>query len=561
MKKVLSIMLAVMMVSSLFAINASASVATYDGYDFVTVFDTSENVKSALPYINTSAYASGATAVSSFATVDDNEVAILKGNPDGADWVFGQNVASLTALDKFTLEFDVKVVDCSDALNVAFKTDKGVIGVYVTPATFIGAEQAKGSVKAHTAKITDLSSVKLNQWFNFKITVDKTIYNASDAEATKKNAVAVEYKKAEEESFKTMDLFTGGSYGYKVGGRLTTSNPTWTGGGAVAFSPDADAYAYCVDADDNSIRDNVEYHIDNVKLTGRTNKVTYPVTGVLVAEDFEGTSPQFIGSQGTLAGGENNKYMDFYRSDTVHTSTYGASKEFKPASLPQEFVVTADIYKEADNTQNLIIEYFTDTLGAVNTNGQLIAGVNSGIVLDESKFETGKWYTVKIARKHIVYPAVTVIDKETGETLTFNATTRATVSGNTSYNRLFFRALNTAGSISHWRIDNVMVAEAGAASILSATAEGDNVSAKLSVDAKEYAATPVLATYNEDRLVAVDFADVTLSADGAEADLAVSGAYDEAIVYLWNGLGGAPFMEAWDITDNITVIETTPDAE
>lgn len=561
MKKVLSIMLAAMMLISLFAIGASASVATYEGYDFVTVFDTSENVKSALPYVNTSAYASGATPTSSFATVDDNEVAILKGNPNGADWVFGQAVATLTALDKFTLEFDVNVVDCSDALNVAFKTDKGVIGVYVTPATFVGAELTKGSLKAHTAKITDLNSVKLNQWFNFKITVDKTIYNASDAEATRKNAVTVEYKKAEEESFKTLSLFTGGSYAYKLGGRLTTANPTWTGGGAVAFSPDADAYAYCVDADDNSIRDNAEYHIDNVKLTGRTNKVTYPAKGVLVAENFEGSSRAFVGGQATLVGDDANKYIDFYRDDTKNSNGYGATGEFKPASLPQEFVVTADVCKEADNTQDLIIEYFTDTLGAVNANGQLLAGAASGIVIDQSKFEAGKWYTVKVARKNITYPQVTVVDKETGETQTFNAAIRANVSGTTSYNRLFFRALNTAESISHWRIDNVMVAEAGAASIISATAEGDAVSAKISVDAKEYTATPVLATFVGNRLAAVDFADVDLSAEGAEVDLAVSGAYDEAIVYLWNGLGGAPFMETWDITNNITVVETTPDAE
>ncbi len=552
MKKVLSLMLAAMMLVSLFAVNASASVATYEGYDFVTVFDTSENVKSALPNINTSAYTSGATPVSSFATVDDNEVAILKANPNGTDWVFGQAVATLTALDKFTLEFDVKVVDCSDSLNIAFKTDKGVIGVYVTPATFIGAEQAKGSL-GHTAKITDLDSVKLNQWFNFKITVDKTIFNSTDAEATRAKAVTVEYKKAEEDSFKTMSLFTGGSYGYKVGGRLTTANPTWTGGGAVAFSPDADAYAYCVDADDNSIRYNAEYHIDNVKLTGRTNKVTYPATGIIVTDDFEGASSAFAGSQATLAGDDTNKYIDFYRDDTNNTSGYGISKEFKPASLPQEFVVTADVCKEADNTQDLIIEYFTDTLGVTNADGKLIAGASNGIVIDQSKFEAGKWYTVKVARKHIVYPKVTIVDKETGETQTFDATVRATVSGNTSYNRLFFRALNTEKSISHWKIDNVMVAEAGAASIIGKTVNEETAATTLTVnvDAKEYTATPVLATFAGDRLVAADFEDVTLSADGAKVDFAVAAGAEKAVLYLWNGLGGAPLMEAWDVTANL----------
>ena len=438
-------------------------------------------------------------------------------------------------------------------MNIAFKTDKGVIGVYVTPATFIGAEQAPGTAKAHTAKITDMDSVKLNQWFNFKVSVDKTIFNSKDAETTRKKAVAVEYKKAEEDNYKTLALFDGGSYGWEMGGRLTTANPTWTGGGAVAFSPDADAYAYCVDADENSIKVNAEYHIDNVKLTGRTNKVEYPSTGILVAENFEGTSPVFAGGQATLVGDDANKYIDFYRSDEVNYLTYGSSKEFTPASLPQEFVVTADVCKEADNTQDLIIEYFTDTLGVTDANGKLIAGVNSSIVIDQSKFEVGKWYTVKVARKHIVYPMVTLVDKETGEEQTFNATTRSTVSGNTSYNRLFFRALNTAGSISHWKLDNVMVAEAGAASIISKTVDEETgaTTLKVNVDANSYTATPIVATFAGDRLVAADFEDVTLSTDGEEVDFTVAAGTKKAVLYLWNGLGGASFMEAWDITANL----------
>ena len=110
--------------------------------------------------------------------------------------------------------------------------------------------------------------------------------------------------------------------------------------------------------------------------------------------------------------------------------------------------------------------------------------------------------------------------------------------------------MNTASSVSHWRIDNVTVAEAGAASIIGKTVDETTgaTTVKVSVDAKAYTATPVLATFASDRLVAADFADVTLSADGATADLALADSYDEAVLYLWNGLGGAPFMEAWDIT-------------
>lgn len=556
MKKVLSIMLACAMLISLFAVTASASVATYEGYDFVTVFETSEDVKSVLPYVNTTAYASGAMPVSSFATVDDNEVAILKGNPEGADWVYGQSKATLEALDKFTLEFDVKAVDCSDALNISFKTEKGVIGVYVTPATFIGAEQAVGSAKVHTAKITDLNSVKLNQWFNFKITVDKTIYNGSDNEATRKNAVTVEYKKAEEESFKTMNIFTGGSYGYKLGGRLTSANPSWTGGGAVAFSADADGYAYCVDADDNSLKENVEYHLDNVKLTGRTNKVEYNSTGVLAAEDFEGTSPKFAGTSATVKGDEANHYIDFYRDDTKNTYGYGASGTVRVDSLPQEFVITFDLYKEADNTQDFYIEYFTDTLGVTDANGKLLAGAASNIHIKADKFETGKWYTVKAARVNVSWPKVTVVDKETGEVQKFDALSRSNVSGSSDYNRLFFRALNTAESVSHWRIDNVTVTEAGAASYISKTVDEETgaTTVKLNVDAITYTATPILATFKGDRLVAADFVDtvdVALSADGAVVDLVAGGEYDEAVLYLWKGIGGAPLMEAWDITANL----------
>ena len=556
MKKVLSLVLVCMMMASLFAMNASASVATYEGFENATIMPLSENVKSALPYIRLkNGVADG--VLSAFETVDDNEVAVLRANPTNTEWIFGGETLTMEKYDKYVLTFDVKVVDCANAFQVAMKTivnnDAGNIAFMVSPATFMGKELPAGSTGG-SAVVENADATKLNQWFNFKVTVDKTVMSkaATIDETVRRNAMKIEYKKAEDESYAVLPYMTGGYYANKIGARADGSAPTWTNT-AVAFSPDNNTYAFCYDKDGNNLKDNAEYHLDNVQLIGRTTKVAYPAKGVMLTEDFEGSSPVFAGGQGTIKGDDAEKYLDFYKSDTVHTNTYGASKEFKPAILPQEFVFTADVYKEADNTQDLVVEYFTDTLGVTDKNGQLIAGVASGIVLDKNKLEAGKWYTVKIVRKNITYPAVTLIDKETGEEQNFNAATRANVSGSSSYNRLFFRALNTAGSISHWRIDNVMLTEAGAASLIGKTVDEETgaTTLKFNVDAKAYATTPVFATFNGDRLVSADFEDVTLSADGAEVEFAVPSGCEEAVLYLWDGIGGAPVMEAWDVTEYI----------
>ena len=177
MKKVLSFVLVCVMMASLFAMNASASVATYEGFESGTIMPLSENVKSALPYIRLkNGVAEG--MLSKFETVDDNEVAVLRANPTDTEWIFGGETLTMEKYDKYILTFDVKVVDCANAFQVALKTivnnPVGNIAFMVSPATFIGKELPVGSTGG-SAVVENADETKLNQWFNFKVTVDKTV--------------------------------------------------------------------------------------------------------------------------------------------------------------------------------------------------------------------------------------------------------------------------------------------------------------------------------------------------------------------------------------------------
>ncbi|MBE7052638.1 MAG: hypothetical protein E7395_08780, partial [Ruminococcaceae bacterium] len=400
MKKVLSIMLAVMMLVSLFAASVSASVATYEGYEVKTILAESANVKSAMPYIrNKVAPADATRAVSSFATVgegeDANEVAILKYSAEGQEWLFGSNQSTLAPYEKLVFTFDVNVVNCASGLQVGFNTGAATTSFVISPATFMGAQMTPYGTA--NAQVEDSDSLNLNQWYNFRVTVDKSVFAAAAAvdETVRRNAMTIEWKKAEDEKFAIMPYIIGGYYGYKLGARADAIMPSWTQTG-VAISPNANSYMVCVDAEGNSLKENVEYHIDNVKLIGRMPKVVYPSTGILVAEDFEGTSPKFIGGQGTLVGNEENKYMDMYLSTPVTekaNTTYGSSGTVNFTSLPQNFVLTADICMAEDNTQPFLFEYFTDTLGVTDADGKLLAGYAHNMKIEATDVVAGTWYT------------------------------------------------------------------------------------------------------------------------------------------------------------------------
>ena len=119
---------------------------------------------------------------------------------------------------------------------------------------------------------------------------------------------------------------------------------------------------------------------DNVKVSWVEDAVPYPAIGVLCAEDFEGKTPSFIGLQGSLVTEDGNSYMDMYMKSTgdeqynaekeTYAVSYGSSGTVNFESLPQNFILTADICMAADNTQPFLFEYFTDDVNNANTAGE-----------------------------------------------------------------------------------------------------------------------------------------------------------------------------------------------
>ena len=124
-------------------------------------------------------------------------------------------------------------------------------------------------------------------------------------------------------------------------------------------------------------------------LLGVVPAAAESTANVLITEDFEGESPAFIGNQGTLlpvdettdsgtdtgsgcdgtaATAEEadteavNHYMDLYLATVSDYSgyNYGSSAQEYVDSMPESFMLTADIYQEADNTNDFFFEYFSD---------------------------------------------------------------------------------------------------------------------------------------------------------------------------------------------------------
>lgn len=207
---------------------------------------------------------------------------------------------------------------------------------------------------------------------------------------------------------------------------------------------------------------------------------------ILITEDFEGSSPKFVGAQATLMpksessgsntggkgcennGGEGssestenvNHYIDLYKTTAADYvgKEYGWSSQVYVDSLPDNFMLTADIYKEEDNTNPFIFSYFTD-----DKDGDGRSDCHGQMVLSPDDVEAGKWYTYT-ARKVGGTGALgvfnaTLVDKETGVETKPIVLRNNEVSSASAINRFFFRTVNLAGETSHWRIDNVTVEE------------------------------------------------------------------------------------------------------
>lgn len=537
MKKCLSMALAVVMIMSLFAVNVSAKLVL--GEPEKTVYLVNQDFQDAEKLDLTSEAADGVVVPE--AEGSDNNVAKL--NATNRYIVASQ--ASSISDSVFTVQFDVKAVNPTSAIDIVVRTDEDAsfapygYNLRITYSNFKNAEDWSADTNWYTysAKI-DTTELRTNGGaFSYKNVEMKRTLKGED------NWVSVPYNQGYNYVTKEISDATPArrvAWRPLQNAERARMSSTWANGISIACDNRSSD-----DSDGGAWADN-EYLIDNIKISYVKDAVDYPSTGILLTEDYEGTTKNF----GTPTIVDGNNCLELYKKTEGGNEKpdYGSSETATFASLPQNFILTADVCMASDNTQPLFLEYFTDTLGGN------VAGEAYNMGLKPTEVTAGEWYTMKLAKVGDFSYRGTLKNHKTGEITTFKPVGNSNISGKGIYNRLLFRIVNEASDadkVFHWFIDNIMVTEVGAMAISNIEKVDGAVSATVNVDAAT-TATPAkakvfVAIYSDNRLVDIDFEDLTFAGtDGETANVDVEGEFDKVYLYLWNGT--IPVVDKYDIT-------------
>lgn len=504
MKKLISLVLCIMMVSSLFAMNVSASIAIGDEpetlYPINQDFEDAEN-----SMFTTCAWPNGSGAVA-VETVDGNSYAdvYLGGDGDTSTldiaYIGSGNLDGVAPNEGYTMTFDVYPVNTSVSLRVLHNNDvtngQGTKYGFVIPASVFPT---------------------MNQWYSVKVVVAEPFVNQDVSIAVYvKSEADADYTKIAHSSLYSPAMWAGHSFLIGAESRYNQNNA--------------------------ATADSTRYKIDNVVLYHSTDATEYPSTGVLYNDNFEGVSVLASG-MGSTVKENGNSYLKLNHDGTG----YNGSGYATATSIPEKFILTMDVYKEASCAGPLVFEYWQSDV--------LTSGVWGQIGIYANAVEAGEWYTLKIAKTAAdrTY-TVTLEDAEGNVTTPETANVLNAAVGITGNNpsQFVFRGWSNFGAI-NWRVDNIVLTEAAAVSLPSITAEDDAVSVEISADAISAKVAPILALYNGNILVDVDWDAVDVATDGASAELEVSGEYDEAKIFLWDKFeNGTPLLiNPWDITEII----------
>ena len=545
MKKVLSIALAVMMTVSLFAVNVSASVIA--GEPEETIYLVNQDFQDA-DNMDLTLYGDAATCV--VAEEEGSENTVLKLSPENR--YANASGAKSIAKGTYTVEFDVKAINPAAGIDIVLNLDEdkefspyGDV-LRITSSNFKNLSDwsadtnwytykaviSVGALRENPYTVNEDGSKTLNPLHYRNVSLKRALKGTDTWETINPNygynAVTQEQCQANENL----------RLGYRVLNNTTTAGNSTTNAAGVSLA----IYGGSVAKGD--VWADTDYSIDNFKVSYVKDAVTYPSMGILVNENYEGTTKYF----GTPVEINGNKGLDLNMGTITKNTQAGTTVNF--ASLPQKFIFTADICMAAENTEPFLIEYFTDTFG------NNVAGEARNMGLDPKDVVAGEWYTMKLAKVGGFSYRGILKNHKTGEVKTFTPVSRANISGSGTYNRLLFRVAYDSGAneVYHWYVDNVMVTEIGALAVADVEKAENAVSATINVDAATNTANPAKArvfvsTYNEDRLVDVDFKDMTFGVDGAADTFNAEGAFDAAYVYIWNGT--TPISEKNDITSMV----------
>ncbi len=512
MKKLISLVLCIMMISSLFAMNASASVAIGDmpetAYPINQSFEDADNLM-----FTTIAWKNGSGAVA-VETVDDNSFAdiYLGGKLDTTldiAYIGSGNLDGAVPNKGYTMAFDVYPVDTSVSLRVLYNSD-----------TTTNQNARYGIAIPASAFPT------MNQWYSVKMVVAENYVNPEvSISVYVKSAVDSDYTKIAHTGLYSPVMLSGHTFFIGAETRYNVNN--------------------------SETVDNTRYKIDNVVLYYRTAQSEYPSTGVIAYENYEGTTQSLKGQKATVAGDLENYYLtvlnDEDADDDRIAGTFAGSTMWAIERVPENFIITFDICQNAGNEQNFNLEYYDEKNTSVKVKdhwGQLYVTAD--------KCEVGKWYRAKVHVNCGVVKTLSFVDLETGDSVEGVAFGRGTTDITTSKNSLIVRPFNNQG-IFNWSLDNIVLTEAAAASLPEINATADEVAVTVSADAISETVAPVLALYKENRLVDIDWDTKDNTVEGVSAELTATGEYDEAVVFIWDGFENCtPLMATpWNITDII----------
>ena len=196
--------------------------------------------------------------------------------------------------------------------------------------------------------------------------------------------------------------------------------------------------------------------------------IKYASGNVLYYEDFEGENPEIAKSDvcEIQEEADGNKYMDIYTDDRPNNGQYDGSNTIYFDSLPADFVITLDICRASDDDVEFWIEYYSDSFGTTNSNGQNVAKFVKRININSWYWKRDTWYRLE----YVKYPdnsvKATMVERDTGTPLTVQSnwyTETTTASTATSYNRFLIRTDLYNDTVKyHWLVDNISLTELGA---------------------------------------------------------------------------------------------------
>jgi len=429
---------------------------------------------------------------------------------------------SLPENGAYTIEFDSKFSSTADG------TARGIY-VYLLDLNLVETVNNPALTSSLDFEIygnqgSEIKGIDTNKWYSFKITVDASKglnYNGFYGRIFG-DGIVLQWKERGADTWKTAQTNASKA-------DFTNETDLW-----YVVSRNYWQYVNGTDKVTPGFGFQTQQFLDNLVIS---YSEPIPTTGVLYVDDFEGAT-QLTSGMGSIATAGGNSYLKLYSTSNGSTPGEAAATE-----IPENFIVTMDVYKEADCDSTLTFEYWQTNVNDGGTWGRV--GISADAV------EAGKWYTLKIAKiaADRTY-TVTLEDAEGNVTTPVMLNNAVQWTGNNP-GHFTFRTLN--GTVCNWRVDNILITKAAAASLTSINAADGIVAMTVSADAISDTITPVLALYSGSRLVDVDWDTKANSTEGISADLQANGSYDEAKLFVWDGFeNGTPLMATpWDITEII----------